>query len=160
LTLASSTDFKAGDTITLNVILLPYDKNVNNANNVRKVYQDSVVNPLTLTAETGSVVSDTWIPTVKASNNTAQFTLSGGVDTTDALSDGADTVNYAIKVTNCTKLGVPVIEEYVNGAWQTYKVASTNGYDGYSVERNADGTLTYSFVIAKSTADRTFRVSF
>ena len=160
MTLASSADFKAGDTIMLNVILLPYDKNVNNANNVRKVYQDSVVNPLTVTAETGSVVSDTWIPTVKASNNTAQFTLSGGVDTTDALSDGADSVNYTVKVTGCTKLAVPIIEEYVNGAWQTYKVASTNGYDGYSVERNADGTLTYSFVFTKSTADRTFRVCF
>jgi hypothetical protein len=160
LTLASSTDFKAGDTITLNVILLPYDKNVNNANNVRKVYQDSVVNPLTLTVATGSVVSDAWIPTVKANGNMAEFTLSGGVDTTDALSDGEDSVNYTIKVTGCTKLGVPVIEEYVNGVWQTYKVASTNGYDGYSVERNEDGTLTYSFVIAKSTADRIFRVSF
>ncbi|MBR2623267.1 MAG: hypothetical protein IKD15_03485, partial [Clostridia bacterium] len=119
LTLASSTDFKAGDMITLNVILLPYDKNVNNANNVRKVYQDSVVNPLTLTVATGSVVSDAWIPTVKANGNMAEFTLSGGVDTTDALSDGEDSVNYTIKVTGCTKLGVPVIEEYVNGVWQT-----------------------------------------
>ena len=160
LTLASSTSFKAGDAITLNVILLPYDKNVNNANNVRKVYQDSVINSLTVTATTGTVVEDTWLATVKAANNAAQFTVSGGVDTTDALSDGADNVNYTIKVTNCTKLSVPVIEEYVNGAWQTYTVASVNGYDGYSVERNADGTLTYSFVITKSTADRTFRVSF
>ena len=160
LTLANSADFKAGDTISLNVILLPYDKNVSNANNVRKVYQDSVVNPLTVTAETGSVVSDTWIPTVKANGNKAQFTVSGGVDTTDALGDGADNVNYTVKVTNCTKLAVPVIEEYVNGAWQTYTIASTNGYDGYSVERNEDGTLAYSFVFTKSTADRTFRVSF
>jgi len=160
LTLASSVDFKAGDTITLNVILLPYDKNVNNANNVRKVYQDSAINPLTLNVATGSVVLDTWITTVKAQNNVAEFTVEGGVDTTDALGDGEDSVNYTVKVTNCTKLGVPVIEEYVNGVWQTYKVASTNGYDGYSVERNEDGTLTYSFVITKSTADRTFRVSF
>ena len=160
LTLERSTDFKAGDTISLNVILLPYDKNVSNANNVRKVYQDSVINPVKLTAETGSVVADTWIPTVKANGNVAQFTVSGGVDTTNALGDGKYSVNYAIKVTNCTKLGKPVIEEYVNGAWQTYTIAPANGYDGYSVERNEDGTLTYSFVITKSTADRTFRVRF
>ena len=160
LTLASSTNFKAGDTITLNVILLPYDKAATTAANVRKVYQDSAINPLTLTATTGSVVADTWVGTVSAKSNVAQFTVSGGVDTTDALGDGADTVNYTLKVTNCTKLGKLVVEEYVGGAWVTYELGPVNGYDGYSVEREADGTFTYSFVIAKSEADRTFRVGF
>ncbi len=163
LTLANNTTFSAGEHIVANVILLPYGAlNQTNADNVKKVYEDSVTNALQVSVVNGvgTVVEDTFIPTVKGNGSKAQFTVSGGTsvnyDTTNAG------VNYTMKVTGFTKLTKPVVQEYVNGSWVRYDLSTDTalGCDGYAVERAADGTYTYSFVFNKQhNVDRIFAVS-
>ena len=144
LTIAQKTDFKKGDTITADVVFLPYGarSGQTNCDSVLNVYKAPVTNPLTLTAATGAKISDTWIPTVQAVGNTAEFTLSGGT------SDNGENVNYTVKVTGFTKLGKPLLRENVNGTWQDLPISSELGYDGYSVYYE-NGKITYSFVISK-----------
>ena len=48
------------------------------------------------------------------------------------------------------------IKEYVNGAWVAYKTASKNGYDGYMVHYDGDGTYSFSFIVDMSNCARTF----
>lgn len=150
----SSHTFKAGDSIKVNVILLSYGMmDQTHYNNVKNVYADTVTNPITVTATTGTVdTAEDFLPTVIAKGNRAEFTLSGGT------SANTPSVNYTVKVQGFTSLQRPVVYEKVNGEWQLYEYASFSGYDGYSVQME-DGRLTYSFVVTKGTADRTFKVT-
>ena len=154
LTVAQTTEFKKGDTITADVVFLPYGSRSGqtNCDSVLNVYKDTVTNPVILTAATGAKISDTWIPTVQAVGNTAEFTLSGGT------SDNGESVYYTVKATGFTKLGKPVLREKVNGTWQDLKISSDCGYDGYSVYYE-NGKITYSFVITKDVADKTVKIS-
>lgn len=155
LTLAADTNFTAGETFKVDLVLLPFgSKGQDVCQNVLDVYQDSVVNPLTINVKTGTVVDDSFVPTVKAVDNVAEFTLTGGV-----AAKNTSGVNYAVKVTDFDILGNPLIQEYVDGQWVAYNYSTELGYDGYSVEYE-DNSLAYSFVFTQTdaTEGRTFRV--
>ena len=152
LTLDRSVSFKRGDTVSVDLILLPFGKiGQDDCNNVVNVYRDSVQNAIQVSAAVGTAGTDPWIPTVVAANNVAEFTLTGGV------SQGTPSVNYAIKVQGFDKLAVPKIYEKVNGQWVPYAFATELGYDGYGVLCE-DEKLTYTFVFAQNAAGRTFKV--
>ena len=53
----------------------------------------------------------------------------------------------------------PVHERNASGEWETVELASTDGFDGYSVIYEKDGTLEYSFIVTKTESDVTYRVS-
>ncbi len=158
LVLNGSQTFKADETIKLELVLLSYGKTVqDHCDNVVKVYNDTVVNPFHVSEVTvGSEATlDGYLAVVQSEGNVAEFTVSGGTDLTD--SDAV--TNYTIKVTGFDRLQKPAIYEKVNGVWQRYRFSSTSQFDGYTVQYESDGTLTYSFVIAKGAEDRTFGIS-
>lgn len=151
LTLDSDVSFKAGDTISVDLVLLPFGiAGQSHCDNVRNVYNDTVVNEIKTTATVGEVVQDTWLPTVKAENNIAEFTVTGGV------SENTQEVNYTVKIEGCTVLGTPKIQEYVNGEWVDYQYSTEIGFDGYAVACENE-TLTYSFVFRAKDEGRKFR---
>lgn len=156
LTIAENTTFAAGDKITVNVILLPYGKGSGESDisSVEKVYKDSATEALKVTATKGAVVEDDFIATVRAASyGVAEFTLSGG-----AIKNSE--VNYAIRVKGLKKLGkLKVEKKNASGEWETVELASTDGFDGYSVIYEKDGTLEYSFIVTKTESDVTYRVS-
>ena len=152
LTLDRSVSFKKGDKISVDVVLLPYGLvGQDNCDNVIKVYNDSVKNAITINASVGTVVADTWIPTVAAQNGVAEFTIGGGT-----YGDGAE-VNYAVKAQGFDLLTRPKIYEKVNGEWIPYDYATELGYDGYGVLCENE-KLTYTFVFAQNSVGRTFRI--
>ena len=75
--------FNKGDRIVIDLILLPFGENmdpdVSNAENVRI---DSAIVPLTVSATKGTVIADTYVPTVALDNGEAAFTLTGGANNT------------------------------------------------------------------------------
>lgn len=155
LTIAENTTFAAGDKITVNVILLPYGKGSGESDisSVEKVYKDSATEALKVTATKGAVVEDDFIATVRAASyGVAEFTLSGG-----AIKNSE--VNYAIRVKGLKKLGkLKVEKKNASGEWETVELASSHGFDGYSVIYEKDGTLEYSFIVTKTESDVTYRV--
>lgn len=152
LTLDRSVSFKKGDKISVDVVLLPYGLvGQDNCDNVIKVYNDSVKNAITIDASVGTVVADTWIPTVAAQNGVAEFMVGGGT-----YGDGAE-VNYAVKAQGFDLLTRPKIYEKVNGEWIPYDYATELGYDGYGVLCENE-KLTYTFVFAQNFVGRTFRI--
>ncbi len=141
---------KAGDTISINLILLPWGSQETadtDISNVLQVRQDTCLDPFKAEATVGEIIPDTYMPKIKAENNTAEFTVSGGHN------------NMVVRVYGFDSWEKPVIEEKVNGQWVTYDVASVNGYDGYMVFYDGDGTYSYAFVIPMDNGEaRTFRV--
>lgn len=193
---------KAGDTITINAILLPwgsqeldnlgtllsvsesgepiyktepssredgyvsptYDTPVDDEvglyldKNARNVREDTLLSPLTVTSETDEIIESVYVPRIKsADGKTAEFTLSGGNNNVAARIYGFDT------------LGVPIVEEFVDGKWVVYELSSKDSpnagefpheYDGYGVHYDGDGTYSYSFVTTMfDGAPRKFRIS-
>ena len=160
--------FKAGDCITMNIILLPwgsqemegtydtvYDKNI------KDVRADLALNRVTVTpVENAELVESVYLPRLKTTNGTeAIFTISG------------DNSNQTIRVDGFTMLTDPKIYEWseVEGKWVDYVVCSAttpdvNGdghsYDGYGVHYNTeDGTYSYSFVTTlNGSSARKFKV--
>ncbi|MCR4615126.1 MAG: hypothetical protein K5756_03155 [Clostridiales bacterium] len=127
--------FTAGDSITVDMILLPWGTGrETNDDNVRAVRFDSALHPMAAASDRYTVQEDAVIPTVKSENNRAEFTVTGGKN------------NVAVKVTGFTKLARPQIQMEYGGVSQRLALPSSNGYDGYSVKYEADGTYTYSFV--------------
>lgn len=152
LTLSETTSFKKGDTISVDLILLPYGLvGQDDCQNVVNVYQDSVANAWKAEAQVGTVGDDTYVPTIVADGNTAEFTITGGI------AENGKGVNYAVKVQGFDKLSVPKVYEKVNGEWVEYKFQTELGYDGYGVQIE-DDKLTYSFVFTQSKKGRTFKV--
>ena len=175
---------KAGDTVTINAILLPWGSHelndgkidVENGNyeytmyldeaqtvqymdkNVRDVRENTLLNPLTVTSDTDEVLESVYLPKVKSSDGkTAEFTLSGGAN------------NVAVRIYGFEMLTAPKIEEYIDGEWVEYVVSSSESpdrlgyyhyYDGYGVQYDGDGTFSYSFVTTMTDgASRRFRIS-
>ncbi len=143
--------FKAGDTITLDLVLLPWGTGCEETDAaVLTVREDSALKPLTVTAQTGTAESDRTIPTVTAKDNTAVFTLTGGRN------------NCAVRVNGFTKLACPAVELYKDGEWEKIDLASACGYDGYTVFYNdLTGCYDFSFVFNTEGPDHayTYRVS-
>lgn len=128
---AEKLSFKAGDSIRMTLILLPWGQGTEKSDtNVLNVREDSCLNPITVTARKGTVKDDKFVPRVAAENGEAAFSIKGGRN------------NIAVRVDGFTKPECPHI--YMNG--EKLSLASSNGYDGYSVFYNDDGTYSFSFV--------------
>ncbi|MBQ7378560.1 MAG: hypothetical protein IJW70_02630 [Clostridia bacterium] len=153
--------FKKGDTFTINAIIMPWGSHLTDFNsaepdkNVRDVRMNTLLDPLKLDVTVGENVSNFFLPQIKAANDTAEFTLSGGEN------------NISLRVYGFSKLTVPKVYEKVNGEWVEYKLNSLGSpddqgyehyYDGYMVYYDGDGTFSYSFVVAMSDKARTFKV--
>ncbi len=154
LVLNGNQTFQKGDTIKVDLILLSYGKiDQKHYDNVKNVYEDSVTNPIKVTeVEIGEKVgTDPYIPTVKCENDEAVFTVSGGTY-------GDNVTNYTIKVTGFKRVQMPTIWELIDGKWVKYEYASVSAFDGYSAQYE-NGSVTYSFVIAKGKEDRTFAIN-
>lgn len=132
---AEKLSFKKGDSIEIDMILLPWGVGrETNDNTVMAIRDDSAVNPVKTTATVGTVVDDAYLPTVKAEDGEAVFTVSGGRG------------NIAVRADSFKSMLKPEIYELKDGGWVEYEVASSNGYDGYTVHSNYDGTYSFSFV--------------
>ena len=180
--------FKKGDTIKINAILMPWGSHLLNDGienfaegqyeytsvigqdengdpiyymdkNVRDVRENTILNPFTATPVNNAQKLDSvWLPKIKTTNGkSAEFTVTGGNN------------NCVVRVYGFEKLTSPVIEEFINGKWMTYRVASASKkddrgygyfYDGYMVHYDEDGTYSYSFVIPMNNgAERKFRIT-
>ncbi|MBQ7956857.1 MAG: hypothetical protein IJ279_02375 [Clostridia bacterium] len=138
---AKKVSFKAGDSIKMNLILLPWGVGYEETDaQVLMVREDSALKPATVTAKKGTVKEDKFVPTVVAENNEAEFTIQGGRN------------NIAVRVDGFTNLECPEI--VMNG--EKLSLASSNGYDGYSVYYNDDGTYSFSFVYKAENPDTTY----
>lgn len=141
---------KAGDTISINMILLPWGSQEtakDDISSVLQVRQDSCLDPFKAEVAVGESIPDSYMPKIKAENNTAEFTVSGGHN------------NMVVRVYGFDGWKKPTVEEKVNGEWVTVELASVNGYDGYMVFYDGDGTYSYAFVIPMDNGgERTFRV--
>ncbi len=145
---AGKLTFRKGDTITLDLILLPWGTGLETGcANVIAVREDSCRNRLAVTAHTGKTVADPVLPTVRCDGNTAEFTVTGGKNNTPVRIDGF------------TRFGRLCVEENISGVWTPVALASSFGYDGYGIYYNADGTYGYSFVYESDGSARTFRVT-
>ena len=66
--------FKKGDTIHLDLILLPWGTGLETTtDNVKTVLEDSCLNRLAVTRANGAIVDDPLVPTVYCTDNTAEF---------------------------------------------------------------------------------------
>lgn len=157
-------DLKAGDSFTIYAILMPwqyydvYDE-VEPDKNVRRVRENTLLNPLTVTADKDcEVIESVFLPKVKSTNGkSAEFTLSGGHN------------NVPVRIYGFDKLTAPVIEEFVDGEWQIVDISSFSTpdpfgygyyYDGYGVYYDGDGTFSYAFITTmENGAPRKFRVT-
>lgn len=175
---------KAGDTFTINAILLPwgshelndgkidaengnfeYDMVVNEATgelyldkNVRDVRENTLLKSLKASSETDEIIESVYLPKIKSKDGkSATFTLTGGEN------------NVTVRIYGFEMLTAPKIEELVDGEWVEYVVSSSKApdrlgyyhyYDGYAVHYDGDGTFSYSFVTTMNGGEeRTFRVS-
>lgn len=141
--------FKKGDHIIINFILLPWGSGLETTDeNVQYVRQDTVFNPIKMTAITGTVIEDKYLPIIKANENTAEFILSGGRN------------RFAVKVDGMTSLNGIAIQENIDGQWKDYEF-QRKAYDGYQIFFNEDGTYSYVFIIEmdENGAARTFKVT-
>ena len=130
------TTLKAGDVMELRIILLPWGYSTSTSDsNVKDVRRDSCIDPYKLTVINGEAVEDDFIPSVKAVNGTAKFTLEGGKN------------NAAVRVYGFEDYTLPEITVKADGADAQFKVNGAAGYDGYQVYLDFDGTYSFSFVL-------------
>ena len=157
---------KAGDSITINCILLPWgsellddgiiDPENNNFEytmeldggtlymdkNVRDVRANTLLAPLYAKADKDcEVIESVYVPKLMSTNGeSAEFTLGGGYN------------NVAVRIYGFNKMTVPVIYEKIDGEWVVYNVSSSEKekdphyFDGYMIHYDGDGTFSYSFV--------------
>ncbi len=152
LTFDQPVSFKKGDKLHFDLIFLPCGEiGQTHCQNTINVYEDSVKNAIQVEAQVGSVVEDTYLPTIMSEGNTAEFTLTGGI------ASNKKGVDYAVKVQGFDKLSVPKVYEKVNGKWVAYQFSTELGYDGYGVQVE-DDKLSYSFIFTQNVTGRTFKV--
>ena len=147
---ADNLKFTAGDKITLDIILLPWGVgNEEDFDAVLKVREDSILKPFTLTADVGTVIEDAFIPRIRCEDNVAEFTVTGGRN------------NCAIRIDGFTSLECPKVYAKSGDEYIELSVASVNGYDGYTVHYNPDGTYGFSFVYSADTPEsvNTFKIA-
>ena len=160
-----SLTLRAGDTITINAIVLPWGSqeldgtyDTHKDKNAREVRENSHISPFTVTSETDEIIESAYLPQVKSRDGkSAEFTVSGGEN------------NVTIRVYGFPLLTSPKIEEYIDGEWVEYVVNSSTTpdkkgyyhyYDGYGVHYDGDGTYSYSFVTTITDgAPRRFRLT-
>ncbi|MBQ2544706.1 MAG: hypothetical protein II557_00315 [Clostridia bacterium] len=123
-----------GDRMEIEMILLPwgYSTSADDAN-VRAVREDSCLDPYCLTVLEGEPVEDCFIPSVRAKDGRASFRLTGGRNTA------------AVRVYGFDSYAPPRVSFRADGKDTDIALAGPNGYDGYQVYRDADGTYSFSF---------------
>ncbi len=127
--------FAAGDSIYLNMILLPWGDGTETENTSTKtVREDSALCPVTVTPVVGQVVEDALVPRIMAQNGVAEFSVKGGRN------------NIAVRIDGFTKLTCPDVYVKNGDGWIKADVSTEHGYDGYYVHYNDDGTYSFSFV--------------
>ena len=128
--------FHKGDTIKLSFILLPCGQGTEETDeNILRVREDSCIKPLTVDPTVGAVIDNGFVPTVKCVDNKADFTVSGGRNA------------CALRICGFTDLHMPDVYMSVDGGGlEKLELASQNGYDGYTVYYNDNGTYDFSFV--------------
>ena len=126
---------KEGDRIDVDLILLPWgDTNSANDDNVLKVREDTCINPCRLDIKVGEEIKDVYVPKLRAKENKAEFTLTGGRN------------KCVVRIYGFTSYKVPDIEYNTKDGWKKYEYAGVNGYDGYQVYFDEDGTYSFAFV--------------
>lgn len=167
-----SVTLQPGDYIRMNMILMPWgDRNSADDSNVRRVRENTLLNPITATSEKDTVSSDPFLTTVRsADGQSAVFTVSGGLDNTDRTGYASEgntayetyydnDYNVAVRVGGFHDLGRVGVYELIDGAWVQLELSSDWGFDGYNVLYDADNTFSYAFNINMNEAKpRTFRV--
>lgn len=139
---AEEINFKPGDSIKLNLVLLPWGTGTEEDDSrVRAVREDSLIKPVKVTALTGEAEEDALVPTVRAENGVAEITVTGGR-------------NYnVVRFNGYEKLECPEIYVKNGDVWERASVNSVNGYDGYTVHYNEDGTYGFSFTYMTDSPD-------
>ena len=101
-----------------------------------------------MSAICGTEVKDTFLPGIKAHNNLAEFTVSGGRN------------RFTVRIDGMTSIAGIKIEEKVGSSWSPY-VTNVEAYDGYQITYNEDGTYSYFFVFEMDDVGsaRTFKVT-
>ncbi len=128
--------FRPGDSITLDMILLPWGTGRETADdNVRAVREDSALHAPQLSVQTGTILPDSFLPTVRCAGNEAVFTLQGGRN------------NTTVRIDGFTGNERPRVLRQDAGAQSAVTLSSANGYDGMTVHYNPDGTYGFSFVL-------------
>ena len=144
--------FKAGDTISINAIIMPWGSQESDYSgdepdaNVRRVRENTLLDPVVITPSSNcQVMESKFTPKIRTTNGySAEFSISGGEN------------NVAVRVYGFDKLTAPTIKVFENGRWVSYKTSSASNkddygygymYDGYMVHYDSDGTYSYSFVI-------------
>ncbi|MBR0158576.1 MAG: hypothetical protein IJM24_05795 [Clostridia bacterium] len=128
------TTLRKGDVLDIDIILMPwgYSTSVDDSN-VRRVRQDSCVDPYKLTVLEGEPCADRFVPSLRAKDGRAVFRISGGKSTASVRVYGFD--SYA----------APAVRFKADGRDTDIRLAGVNGYDGYQVNRDADGTYSFAF---------------
>ena len=171
--------FKAGDTVSLDIILMPWGSEQSDYSgniyapdqNVRDARENTVLNPIVITPESDcEVVESSYVPMAKTTNgHSATFTISGGKQNEHKIPYRDEGYNVAVRIDGFKELGVPVVQQLIDGEWVDYVLSSATNldkgghgahYDGYGVHYNEDGTHSYSFVVSMDDATaKTFRIS-
>ena len=146
---AGDVTLRAGDTVHIDMILLPWGSpESKDDSNVLGVRVDSVLSPIKVESSVGSAIEDTYLPTVIADQNVAEFTVSGG-----------GSAVYAVRVYGFDSYTQPTIQVMENGAWVDYNYQH-HSYDGHMSFREDDGTYSYAFSFQMDNGEaRTFRVT-
>ena len=125
---------KKGDVLHIQIILMPWGYSTNlDDSNVLRVRADSCIDPYKITVIEGEPYEDSVIPSVRAKNNSASFKISGGASTA------------AVKIYGFTDYKMPTVTFKADGKDVDIKLAGPNGYDGYQVNLDKDGTYSFSF---------------
>lgn len=146
---AGDITLRTGDKVRIDLILLPWGSpESKDDSNVLGVREDSVLSEIKVEASVGTAVYDTYLPTVKAEGNLAEFTVSGG-----------GSAIYAVRVYGFDGYTQPTIQVMENGSWVDYSYQH-HSYDGYMVFRDDDGTYSYAFSFEMEDGEaRSFRVT-
>ncbi|MBO5076827.1 MAG: hypothetical protein J5584_04435 [Clostridia bacterium] len=128
------TTLRKGDVLELELILMPwgYSTSVDDGN-VRRVREDSCIDPYKITIIEGEPAGDRFVPSVRAKRGRAVFRISGGRSTA------------AVKVYGFENYAPPAFRFKADGRDTDIRLAGVNGYDGYQVNRDADGTYSFAF---------------
>ncbi len=140
---------KKGDSIDLVFILLPWGETKSaDDGNVRNVRQDSCFSPYKITASTGTVIEDEFVPMIRADGGKAEFTFSGGAN------------HGVVRVCGFESYVKPSIEMKLGDQWIPFSISGENGYDGYQAFYDKDGTYSFAFIVDMDAADSfEFRVT-
>ncbi len=133
---------RKGDVLDIDIILLPWGYSTTLSDkNVRNVRKDSCIDPYKITVTEGEEYADLFVPSVRAKDNKAVFKISGGASTA------------AVRVYGFKDYTVPTVTFKADGADTDIKLAGVNGYDGYQVYLDDDGTYSFSFNVNMDKAD-------